>query len=71
MSELKKRIVIMKGDGEHEIETELDGECCSDSGHFMRRYQTKAEQIATLEAYLNELKMEVQAVEEHLADLTR
>jgi hypothetical protein len=50
-----------------------DGECgcechCHEQ-HFERRYQTKAEQIAELEAYLSELKLEVQAVEEHLADL--
>jgi hypothetical protein len=54
---------------------ESEGECgcqcsCHDS-HFERRYQTKAEQIAELEAYLNELKLEVQAVEEHLADLRK
>ena len=42
---------------------------CECGGHFERRYQTKAEQISELEAYLNELKTEVQAVEEHLADL--
>jgi hypothetical protein len=46
------------------------GGCCQDSG-FQRRYQTKAEQIAELEAYLAELKAEVQAVEERLADLRR
>jgi len=46
-----------------------DCECCRHAGHFERRYQTKAEQIAELEAYLGELKTEVQAVEEHLADL--
>ena len=40
-----------------------------DSHSFNRRYQTKAEQIAELEVYLSELKTEVQAVEEHLADL--
>ena len=39
--------------------------------HFGRRFQSKAEQIAELEAYLAELKAEVQAVEEHLADLRR
>jgi hypothetical protein len=44
-------------------------ECGGHAGHFERRYQTKDEQIAELEAYLNELKTEVQAVEEHLADL--
>jgi hypothetical protein len=40
-------------------------------GHFERRFQTKAEQIAELEDYLSELKLEVQAVEEHLADLRK
>ena len=45
-------------------------ECCG-GGQFQRRYQTKAEQIAELEAYLSELKLEVQAVEEHLADLKK
>jgi hypothetical protein len=44
-------------------------ECGGHAGHFERRYQTKAEQIAELETYLGELKTEVQAVEEHLADL--
>ena len=38
---------------------------------FERRYQTKAEQIEELEEYLGELKTEVQAVEEHLADLKK
>jgi hypothetical protein len=46
-------------------------ECGGHAGHFERRYQTKAEQIAELEAYLGELKTEVQAVEEHLADLRK
>jgi hypothetical protein len=46
-------------------------ECGCHAGHFERRYQTKAEQIAELEAYLRELKTEVQAVEEHLADLRK
>ena len=44
---------------------------CECGGHFERRYQTKAEQIAELEEYLEELKTEVQAVEEHLADLRK
>ncbi len=44
-------------------------ECCG--GGFRRRYQTKAEQIAELEGYLAELKAEVQAVEERLADLRK
>ena len=49
-----------------------DCECgCHGGHHFERRFQTKAEQIAELEAYLTDLKAEVQAVEEHLADLRR
>jgi hypothetical protein len=46
-------------------------ECCKCGDHFQRLYQTKEEQIADLEAYLNDLKLEVQAVEEHLADLRK
>ena len=46
-------------------------ECCGGGHHFQRRFQTKAEQIEELEAYLAELKLEVQAVEEHLADLRK
>jgi hypothetical protein len=46
-------------------------ECCEDGRHFQRRFQTKAEQIEELESYLAELKLEVQAVEEHLADLRK
>ena len=43
--------------------------CGCHDGRFQRRFHTRAEQIAELEAYLAELKLEVQAVEEHLADL--
>ena len=46
-------------------------ECGGGGGHFQRRFQTKAEQIEELESYLAELKLEVQAVEEHLADLRK
>ena len=47
-------------------------ECCGEGGrHFQRRFQTKAEQIEELESYLAELKLEMQAVEEHLADLRK
>ena len=45
-------------------------ECCGESG-FQRRFQTRAEQIAALESYLAELKLELQAVEEHLQDLKK
>jgi hypothetical protein len=44
-------------------------ECNCHNHHFQRRYQTKAEKIAELEVYLAELRLEVQAVEEHLTDL--
>jgi len=57
------------------------GSCdCGDNGcdcyddvddGFVRRYQTKAEQIAELEDYLSDLKTEMQAVEEMLADLRK
>lgn len=46
-------------------------ECCGCMTHFQRRFQTKPEQIEKLEAYLAELKLEVQAVEEYLADLRK
>ncbi|MEW6094008.1 MAG: hypothetical protein AB1531_08600 [Chloroflexota bacterium] len=45
-------------------------DCCGE-GHFHRRFQTKAEQTEALEAYLAELRLEVQAVEERLADLRK
>ena len=46
--------------------------CCgggSGAGGFTRRFQTRAEQTAEMERYLRDLKDEVQAVEERLADL--
>jgi len=46
-------------------------ECCGGERHLQRRFQTKAEQIEELESYLAELKLEVQAVEEHLTDLRK
>ena len=55
---------------------EGDENCdCDCGGHgyhsFERRFLTKAEQIEELEDYLGELKLEVQAVEEHLTDLRK
>jgi len=47
------------------------GGCNCDRRHFQRRFKTKAERIAELESYLIELKKEVQAVEEMLADLRK
>jgi hypothetical protein len=46
-------------------------DCHGHAAHFERRYQTKAEQISELEAYLSDLKTEVQAVEEQLVDLKK
>jgi hypothetical protein len=50
---------------------ECDCECDCCGGGFQRRFYTKAEQIEELEEYLGELKLELQAVEERLADLRR
>jgi hypothetical protein len=36
---------------------------------FRRRFATREERIARLGAYLSELRSEVQAVEEHIAEL--
>jgi hypothetical protein len=60
-------------DGDCECGSGCDcgGECGGDGLHFQRLFQTKAEQIEELESYLAELKLEVQAVEEHLADLRK
>jgi len=46
-------------------------ECCGGDDRFQRRYLTKAEQAEELEAYRADLKLEVQAVEERLADLKK
>jgi len=46
-------------------------DCCKGGHRFQRRYQTRAEQIEVLESYLAELRLEVQAVEERLADLKK
>lgn len=45
-------------------------DCCG-GHHFHRRFQTKAEQVEELESYLADLRLEVQAVEERLADLKK
>jgi hypothetical protein len=46
-------------------------DCCGEDGGFERQFLTKAEQIEELESYLAELKLELQAVEENLADLRK
>ena len=46
-------------------------DCCGGDDRLERRYLTKAEQTTELEAYLADLKLEIQAVEERLADLKK
>ncbi len=51
-----------------------DGGCgcdCGGQSGFIRRFATKEEQVCELEGYLEALKKEVQAVEEHIADLKK
>jgi hypothetical protein len=62
-----------KCDCHSDQDCDCGGDCCcgDNGGRFERRYMTRAEQIAELEAYLGELKTEVQAVEEHLEDLRK
>ena len=38
--------------------------------HFERRFATRAERIAQLEAYLKDLQTEAKAVEERIAEMT-
>ena len=47
------------------------GGCCEEDMHLERRLLTREEQVTELERYLGELKLEVQAVEERLADLQK
>ena len=47
------------------------GGCCEEDMHHERRLLTREEQVTELERYLGELKLEVQAVEERLADLKK
>ena len=57
--------------GKSESACDCGCECGCGHGKFHRRHQTKAEQIAELEKYLAELRTEVQAVEERLAELRK
>ena len=47
--------------------------CCCGEGeqgqHFRRRFHTREERLASLEAYLKDLQAEVKAVEEQMAEL--
>ena len=44
---------------------------CGGHGGFVRQFATKEEQINELACYLDDLKKEVQAVEERIADLKK
>jgi hypothetical protein len=46
-------------------------DCCEGDMHLERRFLTREEQIAELEGYLADLKLEIQAVEERLTDLKK
>jgi hypothetical protein len=57
--------------GGSECSCECSSRCCKcePAGGFRRRFKNKAELIAELEAYLSELKAEVQGVEERIKEL--
>lgn len=54
-----------------EDKCECGDKCCGNGRHFNRLFQTKEEQIVELENYLKDLKLEGQAVEEHLSELRK
>ena len=43
--------------------------CCHSSGHVQRRFVSKDEMINQLQEYLQQLKLEIKGVEEHLGQL--
>ena len=61
------------GCGEHQGRGECECNCHEGSEsteiHFERRFETRAEQIAKLEAYLKDLQTEAKAVEERIAEM--
>jgi hypothetical protein len=44
---------------------------CGCGNNLQRRYETKEEKVQSLEKYLKDLKLEIQAVEQTLADLQK
>ncbi len=51
---------------------DCDCDCdCGGGDHIQRRYETKEEQISSLETYVGELKQELKAVEERIDDLRK
>jgi hypothetical protein len=66
------RMHMMRGccEGEENLAgLERMAEACGCGGGFARRYKTKEEKVAGLEAYLKELETEAAAVREAIADL--
>jgi len=61
------------GCGEHQGRGECECNCHERSEsteiHFERRFATRAERIAQLEAYLKDLQTEAKAVEERIAEM--
>ncbi len=55
--------------GHHDGGCDCGEHACECGGKFERRFATRAERIAQLEEYLKDLKAEIQAVEERLAEL--
>jgi len=45
------------------------GEGCCETGEFQRRFPTKEEELQKLEDYRDQLKKELEGVEEHLKGL--
>jgi hypothetical protein len=45
--------------------------CCCSGGHGQRHFPNREEQISTLKDYLENLKAEVQGVEERIAELQK
>ena len=62
---------MMHGHGEHHEQHGRECHCgCGGEGHgFHRRFATREERIAGLQEYLEDLRAEAQAVEEHIAEL--
>lgn len=52
----------------HERHRHNHGHCCC-CGHMERRYLTRKEEIELLERYLDDLRKEIEAVEERLREL--
>ncbi len=60
----------MCGSHDHGKGGQHHGGCCCGSGmHFHRRFLSKEEKLARLEAYLQDLKAEAKVVEEQIKEL--